>query len=117
MSTGPQSESPSAKYEQWLLSSARADLARFYASATPLDAGLMDSLVLGRGALVVTTSASRANLPEEMRMHFERTADAVDHLFAHFREAVRRCPTFQSLGPDEQVRIEEAYFTPSPAAS
>jgi hypothetical protein len=52
----------------------------------------------------------RLNLPDQIRNRFEKTSDAVDQLFTHFREAVRSSRTFASLRANEQDEIERLMF-------
>lgn len=93
-----------------LLVDARQAFPRFYRIATLGEVELMDGLVLGRAALVVTMNAPRAHAVPEVRASLERVSDFVDQLFANLREGIRTCPAFVTLSAEEKLQIERLVF-------
>lgn len=108
---GGRSLTMDADQKQALWDAARRDFAAYYAAATPEDGGLLDDLVLARAAVLVLMNCQRPHVPAPIRLHLEKTSDAVDQLFAHFREAVRASATYRLLGEADQVHVQRHLFT------
>jgi len=105
-----------AENRRRLLESARRRFPAYYEAAAELDAGLMDDLVLARQAATVLANLPRRFIPEPIRLHVDKTSDAVDQIFSHCRELVRGSPTFAALSESKRAQISLAAFTvPFPA--
>lgn len=96
------------------LDSARAAFPSFYATATPGDTELLNSLVLGHLALVVLINTPREHVAPALRSDLERAANATEQLFSNLREAVRNCRTFVALHLSEKEAIERIIFNVGP---
>lgn len=98
-----------------LTQSARLSFPSFYATATPLEAELMDALVLAHAAFVIMLNAPREHIEPALRKEVERKTDETERIFTGLRESVRMTHTFKALSIGEQLAIERVVFTVRPA--
>lgn len=98
-----------------LTKSARDSFPGYYAAATPLDAVLLDNLVMAHAAFVIMVNAPREHVEPVVRAEVERKTNETEIIFTGLREAVRLTPAFKALSKREQDEIDRVVFTVRPA--
>ena len=98
------------EFKQPRLQDARSDFAQFYRVATPVDAKVLDTLVLTRAVLEFMLNSPREYVAPTIRLHLERLDFFCDQVFMNLRDRVRECPTFARLGVADQAQLEHRLF-------